>query len=196
MIERTVKEITEGVIGETLTWQVQMTDAEGRGHVHVFPQETLTWRAAEYGIDPADTDTLLDIILHEPFLPDLSTPEAAAADPAAHAGLTAAILGTKGATAEPVQLHNAPTTKAARDAHLLRINDVKQTHHVQVPAGKGVKDPRTAIRGKHIDPGRVAELAGYVDAMKRQARGETAPATSSSRPAMDPVPTLPEATDA
>lgn len=196
MDERTITEIAEGVIGETATWQVGMVDAEGRTHIHVFPQEALAWRAAEYGIDPSDTDTLLDIILHEPFLPDLGTLEGAAADPAARPGLTAAALGAKGVAAEPVQLHNAPTTKAARDAHLLRIDNVKQAHCVQVPAGKGVKDPRTAIRGKRIDPGRVAELAGYVDAMKRQARGETAPATPRSRPAMNPVPTLPEATDA
>ncbi|MFF0055688.1 hypothetical protein ACFYRI_14985 [Streptomyces microflavus] len=196
MDERTITEISEGLVGETPTWQVQMTDVAGRGHVHVFPQETLAWRAAEYGIDPTDTDTLLDIILHEPFLPDLSTPEAAAADPAARTGLNVTTLNTKGAKVEPVQLHNAPTTKAARDAHLLRINNVKQDHHVQVPAGKGVKDPRAAIRGKLIDPGRVAELAGYVDAMKRQARGEAARTTPRSRPAMNPVPTLPEATDA
>lgn len=36
-------------------------------HVHVFPPDTLEWRAAEYGIDPTDTDALLDIILGEPF---------------------------------------------------------------------------------------------------------------------------------
>lgn len=35
--------------------------------LHVFPPDTLEWRAAEYGIDPTDLDTLLDIVLNEPF---------------------------------------------------------------------------------------------------------------------------------
>ncbi|GAA1281580.1 hypothetical protein [Saccharothrix xinjiangensis] len=36
--------------------------------VHVFPVDILEWRAAEYGFDPADIDTLLDIVLCEPYL--------------------------------------------------------------------------------------------------------------------------------
>lgn len=36
-------------------------------HGHAFPMETLDWRAAEYDIDPADTHTLLHIILYEPW---------------------------------------------------------------------------------------------------------------------------------
>lgn len=35
---------------------------------YIFPRDTLEWRAAEYGIDPADTETLLDIVLYEPHL--------------------------------------------------------------------------------------------------------------------------------
>lgn len=183
MDERTITEITEGVIGETLTWQVRMTDAEGKEHVHVFPQETLAWRAAEYGIDPADTDTLLDIILHEPFLPDLAVPAAAATDPAARAGLNASTLASKGSAAvEPVQLHNAPSTSVAREAHQLRIAGVKRHTRIRIPEGKGKEDPRGEIRARGVDPGRVAELAECVAVLKRQARGETAQLTTRALP--------------
>lgn len=34
-------------------------------HCHAFPQVALLWRAAEYGIDPADSRTLLQVVLHE-----------------------------------------------------------------------------------------------------------------------------------
>jgi len=67
---------------------------------HVFPADTLEWRAAEYEIDPSDLDTLLDIVLWEPFLgednerPDLS-------------------------------LYEAPTIEAARARHLERIQKRK-----------------------------------------------------------------------
>ena len=46
------------------------TDDDGTmvPYMHQFPCDTLEWRAAEYGIDPADVDTLLDIVLAEPYL--------------------------------------------------------------------------------------------------------------------------------
>lgn len=37
---------------------------------HCFPKDIFEWRAAEYGIDPTDMDTLIDIVLAEPFLDD------------------------------------------------------------------------------------------------------------------------------
>lgn len=37
---------------------------------HCFPKDIFEWRAAEYGIDPTDMDTLIDIVLSEPFLDD------------------------------------------------------------------------------------------------------------------------------
>lgn len=42
--------------------------ADSKVHCHAFPIETLLWRAAEYGIDPADASTLLDVVLHEPHM--------------------------------------------------------------------------------------------------------------------------------
>lgn len=44
----------------------QQVWAEQTGHC--FPKDIFEWRAAEYDIDPADMDTLVDIVLAEPFL--------------------------------------------------------------------------------------------------------------------------------
>lgn len=35
---------------------------------HKLPEETFEWRIAEYGFDPADQDTLLEVVLYEPWL--------------------------------------------------------------------------------------------------------------------------------
>lgn len=70
--------------------KIEIIDArdDGRGHwvidrvttlddgskelgVYVMPLDTLEWRAAEYGIDPSDVDTLMDVVLAEHHL----TPE-------------------------------------------------------------------------------------------------------------------------
>jgi hypothetical protein len=67
---------------------------------HVFPHDTLEWRAAEYGIDPADTATLLDIVLAEPYLTDED-----------YAG--------------GFHLHDAPSIQHARADHLARCAKVK-----------------------------------------------------------------------
>jgi hypothetical protein len=72
-----------------------------------MPQTILEWRAAEYGIDPTDTETLLDIVLHEPHLPmdepDEDEPQA-----------------MRYAQGGPT-LWEADSTTKARDAHLERV---------------------------------------------------------------------------
>lgn len=47
-----------------------MVDADGNhfNYKYRFPVDTMEWRAAEYGIDPADTATLLDIVMVEPLM--------------------------------------------------------------------------------------------------------------------------------
>lgn len=77
-----------------------VTMATDAGEVmHIFPQDTLHWRAAEYGIDPADTATLLDIVLHEPY------------------------IDTSGQ--HPDFLYNLNDHDKARAAHLAKIEDVR-----------------------------------------------------------------------
>lgn len=46
-------------------WRVDYLRPDGVRWCHVFPDGTMGWRAAEYGIDLNDADTLLQTILHE-----------------------------------------------------------------------------------------------------------------------------------
>lgn len=55
--------------GESDCFRVTFLRDDGLLHGYLFPAETLTWRAAELGLDPqGDLDQLLDIVLHEPFV--------------------------------------------------------------------------------------------------------------------------------
>lgn len=36
--------------------------------LHIMREDTLEWRAAEYDIDPEDRDTLIDMVIYEPYL--------------------------------------------------------------------------------------------------------------------------------
>lgn len=53
-------------------WLVETTitadDGTTSRMLHRFPAETMEWRAAEYGIDPTDVETLLGIVMVEPWL--------------------------------------------------------------------------------------------------------------------------------
>ncbi|MEV6154908.1 hypothetical protein AB0L53_31665 [Nonomuraea sp. NPDC052129] len=56
-------------LGAEPSWGVVKVDPSGARILHAFPHSTLEWRAAEYGIDPEDIDTLLEVILYEPWIP-------------------------------------------------------------------------------------------------------------------------------
>jgi hypothetical protein len=71
---------------------------------HSFPVDTLEWRAAEYDIDPADLDTLLDVVLAELHLTDLTPGED---------------------VTHPNGLFNAPDIETAREHHLTRCGAVE-----------------------------------------------------------------------
>lgn len=180
---RTVTTVVSEQVGPEAVpcWRVRTTDTLGRETEHIFPHVTLAWRAAEYGIDPTDTATLLDVILHEPFLPDLEDPDAAAADPAAKAGMTVPARQAHGKTRkgdpEPVRLRNANTIADARVAHLLRINAIKAQVRIDAPAGKGADNPLQQIHDTPVDPAVVAQLAVRVDETRRRYRGERIPRT-------------------
>lgn len=72
-----------------------------------MPAETLAIRAGEYGIDPGNTELLLDVVMHETFVnyPDDQHP-----------------------------LWSAPSIKLAREQHLDTIADVRKAH---AEIGKG-----------------------------------------------------------
>lgn len=108
---RTVESAAEQRFGDVDCWQV-ITRAKGDGGItHLFPKATLEWRAAEYGIDPADVDTLLDVVLHEQLFDD-DTAAAAESDLAA-----------------------AHSTTEARTGHLARIATFKEQYRIVMDAG-------------------------------------------------------------
>jgi len=134
----TVDFVTERLTRGAPRWVVHHVDEDGNGGGYVFPKETLEWRAAEYGL--TDVDEILDLILHEPHLPD----EPDRDDAAARVGL---VTSTR-PDAEPITLFNAPSTAEALAAYRLRIADAKLSRaHVRPPA-KG-KDPLDVIRSQH-----------------------------------------------
>lgn len=99
---------TETVGGQTM-WVADgvqtLDDGSEVRYQHLFPLETLEWRAAEYGIDPADTATLLDIVLTEPHL-------------------------TEEDWAAGHRLHDAPDIDTARVDHLARCARSKLRHRI------------------------------------------------------------------
>jgi len=97
-------------------WQITMTitadDGTSSESVCLMPSDTMEWRAAEYGIDPADTATLADIVLAEPFL--------TADDWSAGTHLYG---GSPGLT-------RAPDIDTARADHIARCAQVKWRHRM------------------------------------------------------------------
>lgn len=53
-------------------WNLYLTIEPDGGEpynwTHKLPEETFEWRVAEYGFDPVDQDTLLEVVLYEPYL--------------------------------------------------------------------------------------------------------------------------------
>lgn len=73
MITKTVAAVRVGVVQDQggqsePVWFIDFSHPDGTLHGYGFPQSTLMQRAAEYGIDPSNVDTLLDVVLHEPYM--------------------------------------------------------------------------------------------------------------------------------
>jgi hypothetical protein len=157
----------------TECWAVVMTRPDGSKHAYVFPKFTLEQRAAEYGLDPADIETLLDIVLHEQFV---HSPGGEIEDPAAAQGMLSPALVSSGMARKgqlvPTDLFNAPTIKHARDAHLARVAHAKQTRGRVRPPSKG-PDPLDLIRAEHgVTQTGVAAKAREVNLHRRAIRGQ------------------------
>ncbi|MQY07746.1 hypothetical protein [Actinomadura macrotermitis] len=167
-------------VGQVECWRVAYRRPDGGLTGYVFPVETLEWRAAEYGIDPADVTTLLDIVLHEPFIPDPTDPASFAGDAAAAKGMTvpAAASGDRVAEGDPVPvwLYNAETIEQARAAHLARVAAVKRDRvRVATAARTGARaaaDPLKAIHARAVDPAAVKAKAEVVAALRERVRAE------------------------
>jgi hypothetical protein len=126
-------------------WRVAKTltadDGSSERQLHVFPTDTMEWRAAEYGIDPSDTASLLDVVLTEPHL----TPEDWANGSA---------------------LHTAPDIATARRDHLARCAAVKLRHRMSTRA-KGT--PLDRVRAESVmDLEVVAVKTAHVSQVREQ----------------------------
>lgn len=149
----------------TPCWVVDMLKPDGNGHRHIFPKVTLENLSAEYGIDPAAVDDLLDIALHQPFAPHPDDPDSE--DPAAAAGLLSPALVSRGTARKgdliPTTLYTAADAGEALAAHRLRIEYAK-ANRVRVVAPQGRKDPLAVIRAGHgVDPQRAAAKAEAIE---------------------------------
>lgn len=133
-------------------WLVHRVDQDGAGAGHVFPQETVDWRAAEYGL--TDIDEILDVILHEPWLDETPGRDDAA--------LRAGLVTSRRPDAQPITLFNAASTSDAHAAHRLRIDDVKQTRALVVAPAKGL-NPLDVIRRQGVDKASVRAKQELVD---------------------------------
>jgi hypothetical protein len=160
---------------ETACWMVEATRAsDGQKYRHIFPKTTLAYRAAEYGIDPADTETLIDIILHEPFAASPDDPVTAPNDPALAAGLTAVAVVARGTVKvgqqTNVTLFNADSIAQAREAHLLRIRHAKTATVLTLPQGR--PDPLAKLKAAPVDRELVVRHADAVATRRSLYRGE------------------------
>lgn len=160
---------------DTPCWLVEAFRSDGHTYRHIFPKATLAYRAAEYGIDPADTDQLIDIVLHEPFAPSPDDALTAADDPAIAAGLFSPAVSARGTVRagdmRPTTLFTAATTADAREAHLLRIQYAK-VHTAEFVMPKGKPDPLKTLRTTAVDRDLVAAHAARVDQQRRHLQGE------------------------
>lgn len=134
---RTVESVKEHRIGDTDCWQVVTRATGDTGITHVFPKATLEWRAAEYGIDPDDVDTLLDVVLHEQLLDE----------------------ATAGAAVR--SLASARSTADARQAHVSRLAGVKSGHRIDLGGKDSPLDVIRARPGISVDG--VREKREWVD---------------------------------
>ncbi|MEV4892120.1 hypothetical protein AB0K48_22320 [Nonomuraea sp. NPDC055795] len=170
-------------------WGVAVVRADGGAHMLLIPHSTWEWRSAKYGIDPDDLDTLLDVVLHEPWIPD---PHDALAhlNPATAAQLEAT--------------HGSPTcwTPGVSDserlaAHRVRIAAVKE-HRVQLlPETQAFRqevldyiglqvtapaDPLEPIKTTvRLDPARVNARRMAVDRYRSKRAALAAPTYAASR---------------
>jgi hypothetical protein len=143
----------------TPIWMVSMRKPDGGIHCHAFPPSVIEWRMAEYGL--TDIDEALDVVLHEPYLPDGRGRD----DAAVRVGL---VTSTR-PDAEAITLFNAASTADAQAAHLARIADVKAARVRVAASGKGA-DPLDVIRRNHqVTPAGVRMKRELVDVARWQA---------------------------
>ena len=138
----TVQSARQRKVSGTDVWEIVMLRADGKPHAHIVPTAALDWRAAEYGIDPDDTDTLLEAVLHEPFMEQAEDED-----------------GQQPKWADgSVDLLGAENTTVAREAHLARAKACRVRIDV-----KGVTALAPVRDGHRPDRARIREMQEAVD---------------------------------
>lgn len=124
-----VRELTNQETGETSL------------NLMILPEDAMEWRAAEYQIEPSQTDLLMDIVLYEV---ELNVDEAAIN-----------------------LLYVAPTIQEARERHIERVMAVKEKLRPQGP-NKWKNNPQRLERLRAANPALMAAWSGHIqtDALK------------------------------
>lgn len=162
MTEKWVIETSrQKTIGVTPCWEIRMIRADGNPHVLVMPTTALEWRAAEYGIDPTDTDTLLEVLLHEPFMDQAEDED-----------------GQRPGYADgSIHLLTAENTTMAREAHLARVKGSRV--RIDVRGAAGLAPVRA---GHRPDPDRIRSMREAVDTTRWITKYGALPIQPSNRP--------------
>lgn len=148
-------------------WEVHVDRGGGIKWAHVFPKNLLDWRAAEYGIDPADVDTLVDIALHETMVPTQL-------DEQTNAQLKAKALPW---------LLDADNTDDARKYHLQRIRTAP--NQLQVKGNKALDPIRQGHKPNHDF---VSQAAQMVDIHRWNAKYGDLPTPQTTLKQVNAVP--------
>jgi hypothetical protein len=154
-----------------VTVVIDVGEAGAKPVLHIFPLDALEWRAAEYGIEPTDTDLLLDIVLHEPYLTD-----------------------------EPV-VYTAASSAAARVIHLERIAAAQAAGHgvrpdVVVGRKEDALQPIRDAYATFVDPVEVAAKAQHVEQQRRAMRARSLKRSAASWSRRPLAPDRPEPKEA
>ena len=152
-------------------WGIWALNSGGGTGVIVMPHSTLEWRSAEWGIDPDDLTTLMDVILHAGAVPDPADPMAAI-DPAQAAVLEATrdlpTCWTPGVPDEDRRAAALERVKAVKQ-HLLRMDPAPRADRQGALDYVGSKrtapaDPLAPITQEaRVDPIRVGAKRAFLD---------------------------------
>ena len=179
-------------IGADPVWGVWMVTAAGDTGVHVFPHSTLEWRAAEHALDPDDVATIVDVILHERFLPSADDPL-----DLEHSAAAEILRETRD---WPTVWTPGVPDEDRRQACLERIRLVKEKigrmeaapRAQRQAALKFVGSPRVApkdplepiLSQARLDPVRVQSKRAYLDWRRANLKGPVTPTYSLKPPGM------------
>lgn len=119
--------------------RVEHDDGMVEEGVFILPEDVLEWRAAEYGIDPSDLDTLFDLVIAEFFIqPD---------------------------DGDGPTLFETDDVDEARQAHLQRVSRAKWRHRIST---RSKDHPATPVKGQFVMDDEALDLKRQIVQKRRQ----------------------------